>query len=89
MTNEQFSSLQRGDIVRGRVSGNAYVIDSNIGSGYIGVNTVLLTHADEWEYCTPKKVEVQHSLQQLKAEILALRKNGVVADDIWKKYAPQ
>lgn len=49
MTKEQMSKLEQGDIVRGKLSGNSYVITANYGDYVIGVRTIHISHPEEWD----------------------------------------
>ncbi len=58
MTEEQFSDLRRGDIVRNLGSGSAYVIEGNATRGFIGIKTIRITHRPEWMLFS-KSVQVE------------------------------
>jgi hypothetical protein len=49
MTPEQFKKLRAGDIVRGKRSGETYVVTGNYGKRVTAVRTADLTHPDEWD----------------------------------------
>ena len=49
MTQETFDRLRTGDIVRGRTSGDAYVVMDHYGDAVVAVRTVVLTHPVEWD----------------------------------------
>jgi len=49
MTKEQMSGLQPGNIVRGKSSGDAYVVTANYGDHVTAVRTVDLTNPGEWD----------------------------------------
>ena len=49
MTNEQMKSLKTGDIIRGRLSSDSYVVTVNYGDHVTAVRTVDVTNSDEWD----------------------------------------
>jgi len=49
MTKEEFSKLKEGHIVRGKLSGLAYIVTGNYGDHVTAVRTVELTRPSEWE----------------------------------------
>jgi hypothetical protein len=49
MTHEEFAHLKRGDLVRGKWSGVAYIVTSHYGSHVTAVRTVDLTNPAEWD----------------------------------------
>lgn len=49
MTREQFELLKRGDIVRGKLSEQAYVVNACYGDRVTAVTTVDITNPPEWE----------------------------------------
>lgn len=49
MTKEEFASLKVGDIVRGKLSQQAFVVTAHYGSRVTAVQTVDLTSPSEWE----------------------------------------
>ncbi|WP_257540692.1 hypothetical protein [Sphingobium sp. CFD-1] len=53
MTDEEFRSLQRGDIVRHAGGADAYVVTSNYGDRVTAVLTADLTNAREWILIAP------------------------------------
>lgn len=57
MTNEEFHKLQGGDVVRGLVSGLAFLVTDNFGDRVTAIRTVDIANPLEW-------VLVQKSAQQ-------------------------
>ena len=49
MTQKEFNSLKRGDIVRHEGSGKSYVVETNINQFVVLVAVVLASNATEWE----------------------------------------
>lgn len=49
MTHEEFASLKVGDIVRGKSSGQGYVVAAHYGSRVTAVRTADLTNPSEWD----------------------------------------
>jgi hypothetical protein len=49
MTNEEFSGLKVGDIVRGKSSGDTFVVTAHYGDRVTAVRTADLTHPSEWD----------------------------------------
>ena len=73
MTNEQFKSLRRGDVIRGLCSGTAFVVDAHYGDFVIAMKSMHISNPSEWELCASENSgAVDNSAQQLKAEIAAL-----------------
>ena len=71
MTNEQFKSLRRGDVIRGLCSGTAFVVDAHYGDFVIAMKSMHVSNPSEWELCASENSgAVDNSTQQLKAEIL-------------------
>jgi hypothetical protein len=58
MSREEFARLCLGDIVRGKVSGEAYVVTGNYGERVTAVRTADLTNPDEWEVITRPRKEI-------------------------------
>lgn len=48
MTEEQFKSLERGDIVRHESSSDSLVVTQNLGDTVIAVRTEAMTNPIEW-----------------------------------------
>ena len=48
MTQKEFRNLQVGDIVRGRISGMAFIVTDNYGDRAVAVRVVELTNPCEW-----------------------------------------
>lgn len=48
MTPEEFKNLSRGDIVRGKKSGESFLVDSNYMGRATAVRTADLTNPSEW-----------------------------------------
>lgn len=53
MTPEQMKTLKTGDIVRGKLFGQAYIVSANYGSEVVLVQTALLTNPAEWDVIDP------------------------------------
>lgn len=53
MTPEQFCQLKQGDIVRGKLSGESYVVTANYGDYVIAVRTAHLAQPSEWDLISP------------------------------------
>ena len=51
MTNEQFKSLRRGDVIRGCGSGIAFVVDAHYGDYVIAMKSMHVSNPSEWELC--------------------------------------
>lgn len=53
MTQEEFDALDLGDIVRGKASGDGYVVIGHAHTSHrryvIAVREVTMTHPDEWD----------------------------------------
>jgi hypothetical protein len=54
MTNEQFKSLRRGDIIRESLSGISFVVDAHCGDFIIAMKTVCIHTPSDWELCAPE-----------------------------------
>ncbi len=48
MTQEEFKNLKQGDVVRGKYTGDSFVVTANYGRYVIAVRTVQLNTPDEW-----------------------------------------
>ena len=65
MTNEQFKSLRRGDVIRGCCSGTAFVVDAHYGDFVIAMKSMHVSNPSEWELCTSENSgAVDNSTQQ-------------------------
>ena len=51
MTNEQFKSLHRSDIVRHNKSGSSFIVDACYGTFVIAVRTIYISNPSEWILC--------------------------------------
>jgi hypothetical protein len=51
MTNEQFRSLRRGNVIREGCSGTAYVVDAHYGDFVIAMKSMHVSNPSEWELC--------------------------------------
>lgn len=60
MTKEEMKNLGQGDIVRGRMSSNAFVVMSNYGERVTAVRMVDITNPDEWELIAKARLEFAH-----------------------------
>jgi hypothetical protein len=49
MTKEQMKRLQPGDIIRGKVSGEAFIVTANYGERVTAVKTVDIKCSSEWD----------------------------------------
>ena len=49
MTNKEFESLDRGDIVRHKAGTYAYVVTETYGGRVAAVRTVDMTNPEEWD----------------------------------------
>jgi hypothetical protein len=49
MTPAQLKGLERGDLVRHKSGGDAYVVTSNYGNHVTAVRTVDMTNPTEWD----------------------------------------
>lgn len=49
MNQEEFQSLSTGDVVKGLLSGQTYIVTANYGDRVTAVQTVDITHSNEWE----------------------------------------
>lgn len=49
MTDDELQNLQPGDLIRGKVDGEAYVVTANYGSHVTAVRTADLTNPIEWD----------------------------------------
>ena len=49
MNVNQFKQLQEGDIVRGKSSGESYVVVANYGDRVTAIRVADMTNPDEWE----------------------------------------
>jgi hypothetical protein len=49
MTQKQFNSLNRGDIVMPRGDSNTYIVTANYGDRVTAVNSVDITNPNEWK----------------------------------------
>lgn len=47
MNQKQFENLKRGDLVRHKMSGSAYVVERE-GPGCLAIRSVLVTNPQEW-----------------------------------------
>jgi hypothetical protein len=56
MTRHQFKHLREGDIVKGKASGEAYVVTGNYGDRVTAVKTIDITHPDEWGLIQPSRL---------------------------------
>jgi hypothetical protein len=71
MTNEQFKSLRRGDVIRGCGSGTAFVVDAHYGDFVIAMKSMHVSNPSEWELCASKTKESQNTdNQQAQPEIV-------------------
>lgn len=59
MTQDEFDKLEIGDIVRGRMSGDAFMITkvNNIEGTRIAMRMVTLTQPDEWDLISKLNAE--------------------------------
>jgi hypothetical protein len=57
MRRKDFQSLQPGDLVRGLVSGQVFVVTGNYGTHVTAVRTVDLTNPSEWDIVTRQPLE--------------------------------
>jgi hypothetical protein len=65
MTNEQFKSLRRGDVIRGCGSGTAFVVDAHYGDFVIAMKSMHVSNPSEWELCASENSgAVDNSIQQ-------------------------
>jgi hypothetical protein len=65
MTNEQFKSLRRGDVIRGLCSGTAFVVDAHYGDFVIAMKSMHVSNPSEWELCASENSgAVDNSIQQ-------------------------
>lgn len=72
MTNEQFKSLRRGDIIRGIGTGTSFVVDAHYGDFVVAMKTMHVSNPDEWELCAYEKQGAAHN--NARDEIVTLRK---------------
>lgn len=83
MNKEEFSKLERGDIVQNTGSGKSFVIENKIGQDqYIGVDTCVITNPAEWEK-HPIILKPQFKEGDL-VKVKSLNKIGIV-DGLGKK----
>lgn len=48
MNKEEFENLQPGDIVRGKLSKDGYIVTSNYGYRVTAIRAIDMTNPDEW-----------------------------------------
>jgi hypothetical protein len=51
MTNEQFKSLRRGDVIRNSGSSTAFVVDAHYGDFVIAMKSMHVSNPSEWVLC--------------------------------------
>lgn len=49
MTKDQMRNLQPGDTIRGKLSGNSYIVTANYGDRVTAVRTADVTNHEEWD----------------------------------------
>lgn len=63
MTEDEFDKLDRGDIIKGKFSGNAYVVDAKYGPRNITA-VIHISNPGEWELAAP----LRSSLEKYKSK---------------------